>query len=72
VSIEKLRVTELSESKPRVVVRHDELPLMRREGDTDYACGACEAVLAEQVWLWEVRNVVFLCPSCGAHSEVAK
>ena len=54
------------------MIDHEQLPLLRREGDTDYRCGACEAVLAEQVWQWEVRNVVFRCPSCGAHNEVEK
>ncbi len=70
--IETLRVIELQDGRPRVVLDGDEPPLLRREGDTDYRCGACEAVLAEHVWLWEVRNVVFRCPSCSAHNEVEK
>ena len=70
--IETLRVIELSSGKPRIVIEHDALPLLRREGDTDYRCGACKAVLVEQVWQWEVRNVVFKCPSCGVHNEIRK
>ncbi len=70
---EQLVVIELAEGgKPRIILDREELPLLRRDGDTEYRCGSCDAVLAEQVWQWEVRNVVFRCPSCGAHNEVSK
>ena len=67
-----LKVIELPEPHVRIVLRGDETPLLRREGDTSYTCGACEALLVESVWLWEVRNLVFRCPSCGVHNEVEK
>ena len=67
-----LQVIELSEPHVRIVVRGDEAPLLEREGDTDYACGACEAVLVRNAWHWEVHNLVFRCPACGAHNQVAK
>ena len=70
---EQLLVIELPEGgKPRIILDREELPMLRRDGDTEYRCGSCDIVLAEQVWAWEVRNVVFLCPSCGSHNEVRK
>ena len=70
---EQLVVIELPEGgKPRIILDREELPLLRRDGDTEYECGGCDAVLAEQVWAWEVRNVVFRCPLCGVHNEVRK
>ncbi|MYD65444.1 MAG: hypothetical protein F4X26_05620 [Chloroflexi bacterium] len=70
---EQLVVVELPEGgKPRIILDRDELPLLRRDGDTEYRCGACDVVLAEQVWQWEVRNLVLRCPSCGAYNEVRK
>ena len=68
---ETLRVIELPEGHFRIVLKQGPAPLLRREGDTNYHCGQCSAVLAEQVWMWEVRNVVFRCPQCGADNEVA-
>ena len=70
---EQLVVIELPEGgKPRIILDREELPMLRRDGDTDYRCGSCDVVLAEQVWAWEVRNVVFRCPSCGSLNEVRK
>lgn len=70
---EQLVVVELPEGgKPRIILDSEKLPLLRRDGDTEYRCGACDVVLAEQVWQWEVRNIVFRCPTCGAHNEVRK
>ncbi|MXZ63083.1 MAG: hypothetical protein F4Y98_05665 [Chloroflexi bacterium] len=70
---EQLVVIELPEGgKPRIILDREELPLLRGDGDTDYRCGACDIVLAEQVWQWEVRNVVFRCRTCGADNEVRK
>ncbi len=67
-----LQVIELTEPHLRIVARGDEAPVLEREGDTDYACGGCEIVLAKSVWPWEVYNLVFRCPACGAHNEVEK
>jgi hypothetical protein len=72
VPTETLLVIELPEGHRRIVLDREELPLLSGEGDTDYRCGACETVLAEQVWLWQVRNVVFRCPSCEALNEIQK
>ena len=70
---EQLVVIELPEGgKPRIILDREELPMLRRDGDTDYRCGSGDVVLAEQVWQWEVRNVVFRCPSCGSLNEVRK
>lgn len=65
-----LRTIELSEPHVRIVLSGEELPLLKREGNTGYTCGGCGALLVEDVWLWEIRNVVFHCPSCSAYNEV--
>lgn len=69
---EELRVIELAENHRRIVLDGTEVPLLQRAGDTDYRCGACGTVLVEQAWHWEVRNLVFRCPSCGVYNEVEK
>lgn len=68
---ETLHVIELPPEHLRIVLKDGPAPLLRREGDTTYLCGQCSTALAEDVWLWEVRNVVFRCPECGADNEIA-
>ena len=69
---EELRVIELAENHRRIVLGGADAPLLRRAGDTDYRCGVCGTMLVEQAWHWEVRNLVFRCPSCGSHNELEK
>ena len=33
---------------------------------------AADALLVQDAWTWEIYNLVFHCPSCGAHNEVEK
>jgi hypothetical protein len=68
---ETLRTIELPETHLRIVLKQGPAPLVQRDGDTNYLCGTCSAVLAKHVWMWEVRNVVFRCPQCGANNEIA-
>lgn len=39
-------------------------------GDTSLICSGCERVLAENITDEQIRNLVFLCASCGTHNEV--
>ena len=69
---EALQVIELPETHVRIVVEGDAPPLLRRGGGGSFACGGCGAQLVEDAWSWEIYNLVFHCPSCGAHNEVVK
>ena len=69
---EALQVIELPETHVRIVVEGETTPLLRRGGGDSFACGACGAVLVEDAWSWEIYNLVFRCPACGAYCEVAK
>ena len=69
---EALQVIELPETHVRIVVDGDETPLLRRGGGDSFACGACGVVLVEDAWSWEIYNLVFRCPGCGAYNEVGK
>ena len=51
------------------------LPSMKRaavrgQGDTDYTCAGCGKTLLRKVLDKEIRNLVFKCPHCGAHSRI--
>ena len=72
MAAETLQVIELAEPHFRIVVSGEETPLLRRGGSGSFACGGCGALLVEDAWSWEIYNLVFHCPSCGAHNEVGK
>ena len=43
---------------------------LRGQGDTDYTCANCGKILLRRVLDKEIRNLVFKCPLCGAHSRI--
>lgn len=66
-------LTVIGEAGPRrIVVRGDELPLLRHDDGGSYACGGCGAVLVEKSWRWEVHNVALACPRCDALNEASR
>jgi DNA-directed RNA polymerase subunit RPC12/RpoP len=44
-------------------------PIWRGNGEVDYICGHCEAVLAEKMHLGQIKNLVLQCPMCGKHNK---
>jgi hypothetical protein len=47
-------------------------PLFTGSGDTDYACGVCEFIIAASIGLGQrVALIETECPCCGAVNEVA-
>ena len=47
------------------IVRSRSLPVLTGTGSTDYACGACQAVLAASLKLGEIDGAMIQCPACG-------
>ena len=55
-----------------VIHSKDTLPLFKGEGNTDYLCGRCGAILAKHAWKFSISNVVVECPSCESFNEFPK
>ncbi len=51
-------------TRPVIAAPPDE-PLVRGQGDTDYICAGCDRVIAENIALGQIKNLVFECASCG-------
>jgi hypothetical protein len=47
------------------VVASRSLPVLSGTGSTDYACGACQAVLAASLKLGEIDGALLRCTKCG-------
>ena len=45
------------------------LPALRGEGDVDYLCGFCGAIIVEAVGRGQLQQLAFKCPSCVRYSE---
>jgi hypothetical protein len=45
------------------------LPALRGEGDVDYLCGFCGAIIVEAVARGQLQQLAFKCPSCVRYSE---
>jgi hypothetical protein len=45
------------------------LPALRGEGDVDYLCGCCGAVIVEAVDRGQLQQLAFKCPRCVRYSE---
>lgn len=60
-------------SKPRegsrTVIEPEVAPAFKGEGDVDYVCGNCGAVLAEKLREGQIENIVIHCPKCGKYNE---
>ena len=46
------------------------LPALRGEGDVDYLCGFCGAIIVEAVGRGQLQQLSFKCPSCVRYSEL--
>jgi len=57
-------------TRPVIASPPDE-PLVRGDGDTDYLCAGCDRVIAENIVLGEIKNLVFECSRCGTCNGVA-
>ena len=46
------------------------MPIIRGQGNTDYACAGCEVTLLQHVVPSQIQGLVFRCPHCGAYSRI--
>ncbi len=47
------------------VVTSRSVPVLSGTGSTDYACGACQTVIAVSLKLGEIDGAMIRCPRCG-------
>lgn len=47
------------------VVTSRRIPVLSGTGSTDYACGACQVVIASSLKLGEIDGAMIRCPACG-------
>lgn len=69
----KLNIIEKPKQLNRTVVHgagNEVPPLFKGEGNIDYLCGQCGAILAKHVWELSISNVVVECPTCRTYNEV--
>lgn len=70
---ERLRLVNKPPNMSRAVIHSkDVLPLFKGEGNTNYLCGQCGAILARYAWKFAISNVVVECPSCQSFNEFPK
>jgi len=70
---ESLRLVKKPAHMSRAVIHSKgTLHLFRGEGNTNYLCGKCGAILAKCAWKFSISNIVVECPSCQSFNEFAK
>lgn len=70
---ERLKLIKEPAPMSRVVIySKDTLPLFRGEGNINYLCGQCEAILVERAWKLSISNIIVKCPSCQSYNEFPK
>ncbi len=53
----------------QIIAAPPDEPLVRGNGETDYVCAGCERVIAENIMLGGIQDLVFECSSCGTSNE---
>ena len=65
----KLSIIPKPREGSRTVIESNVSPVFKGEGNVDYICGNCGAILAEKVRQGQIRNIVVHCPKCGQYNE---
>ena len=65
----KLNIVPKPAQGTRTLIESKISPAFKGEGETNYVCGNCGAVLAEKVRPGQIKNIVVLCPKCGKYNE---
>ena len=65
----KLNIIPKPREGTRTVIESKVSPAFKGEGDVDYICRNCGAILAEKVYRGQIRNIVVHCPKCGQYNE---
>ena len=53
-----------------VIASPPDEPLVRGHGDIDYVCAGCDRVIAQNIKLGEIENLVFECSACGTDNHI--
>jgi len=65
----KLAIISKPPEGTRTVIESNASPAFKGEGDSDYICGNCGAILAEKIRRGQIKNIVVRCPKCGQYNE---
>jgi len=65
----KLEIILKPSEGTRTVMEPKVVPAYNGDGDTDYICGKCGALLADKIRKGQVQNIVVRCPKCGQYNE---
>jgi len=68
----KLNIIPKPREGSRTVIESKVSPAFKGEGDMDYICGNCGALIAENVHRGQIRNIVVHCPKCGQYNEFSE
>jgi len=65
----KLSIVPKPREGSRTIIQSKVSPAFKGEGEVNYICGNCGAILAEEVRQGQIRNIVVHCPKCGQYNE---
>ena len=65
----KLNIIPRPRRGTRTVIESKVSPAFKGEGNVDYICGNCRALIAEKVHRGQIRNIVVHCPKCSQYNE---
>lgn len=69
----RLPIIEKPAVSSRAVFDYSDVqPKLKGEGNTNYLCGFCGALLVEHAWKQSLSNAVLKCPSCHSYNELEK
>lgn len=61
----KLEVVDEYSEENKPVRERKAPPIWTGNGDIDYICGNCEAVIAKSMRMGQIKNLKLDCPTCG-------
>lgn len=67
----KLKVVPEPAKGTAAIIQGDKSPLLRGEGQFNYLCGKCGAILLKGIEKGQVRGIVLRCPKCGSFNDTA-
>ena len=65
----KLNIIPRPREGSRAVIESKVSPAFKGEGNVDYVCGNCGALIAEKVRRGQIRNIVVQCAKCEQYNE---
>lgn len=59
-------IAEPEEGTATVLLNNSDGPIFASDGSETYECGGCGKVLAENINIGQITNVIIKCGNCGA------